>query len=351
MSKWIMALLLLFCLTLPAIGESPHNDLAVGLGQRITGTGARHNQIMQPVWQQLAGLDLSARQNSFIDIDINTAINQSGMALADEIESIWNSGRYDEALGMFANLGAIIGNDNIAIGVSWKTPVKSEASNQTLLWEQDIPISIQDSVYAATLNAHQPSGNLFSILLIQDGPFQLYSVNFSSDQGLTWAETFYFISSDLIPSVGSAIMGNRCYVAYPFYNSLRLKCFDVANGHVADFNDSTSTVRICAIAADDSLKEICLISNSNQYNNRLYCSAISNRGRLIFCWADADPIAWNEILTGIGDADRGLDACFNEQFGNYYYYVSYIDRSDRMNVFGRQNQTGPEQDEAGMLGR
>lgn len=351
MSKWIMALLLLFCLTLPAIGESPHNNPIVELNQRITATGARYNQIMQPVWQQLARMDIGARLNSLIDIEINAAANHSGMALADEIESIWNSGRYDEALGMFTNLGAIIGNDNIAIGISWKTPVKSETGNQALLWERDIQINLQDSVYAATLTAHQPSGNLFSTLLIQDGPFQLYSVNFSSDQGLTWAETFYFISSDLMPSIGSAVMGNRYYVAYPYYNSLRLKCFDVTNGHILEFNDSTSTVRVCALEADDSLKEINLISNSNQYNNRLYCSAISTRGRLIFCWAGGDATIWNEVLTGIGNADRGLDACFNEQFGNYYYYVSYIDRSDRMNVFGRQNQTGPEQDEAGMLGR
>jgi hypothetical protein len=351
MSRCIKALLLLLCLTLPTMGENTHNDRAVGLGQDVKAIGTIHNQVAQPIWQRLAEMDSDIRRNSLIDIDISGDANQNSKLIAAEIQSMWNSGRYDEALGLFYNLQAAVDSDNIAIGISWKTPVKNYTDNQALLWERDISISIQDSVYAATLNVHQPTGNLFSVLLVQEGPFQLYSVNFSTDQGLTWAETYYFISSGLMPSVGSAVMGNRCYVAYPFFNSLRLKCFDVTNGRLLEFNDSTSTVRICNIGADDSLKEICLISNSNQYNNRLYCSAISTRGRLIFCWAGGDATIWNEILTGVGNADRGLDACFNEQFGDYYLYISYIDNFNRMNVFGRQNQTGPEQDEAGMLGR
>lgn len=351
MVKPTVVILLMACITGFAIGENPSSGLTGNSMRGIANIGTSHNQVNQPVWSQLSRMDLNARANSNIDINIGAPLNQTAENLAAEISSLWNSGRHEQALGMFPELQAVIGDTKIAIGISWNDPVKTESGNQAALWERDIQVNYQDSVYGTTLCAHQATGNLFSVILVQDGPFQLFSVNFSTDNGLTWAETYYLISSDIMLSVGSAILGNRCYIAYPFYNSVRLKCFDITDGHRTDFVDSTSTVRICSIGDSETLKEISLISNQNLYNNRLYCNAISTNGRLIYCWADGDAIAWNEIPTGIGNADRGLDACFNEQFGSYYLYISYIDRSDRLNVFGRQNQTGPEQDEAGLLGR
>jgi hypothetical protein len=351
MIKQALCLLIVVGLTGFAIGENTGAGNSGGSADNIAIIGSTHNQINQPVWTKLIQMDLNQRFNSNIEVEISSRANEAALNLANEIELMWNSGGYENAIAGFSQLRTLVGNSGIAIGVQWKTPVNTDNDNSAILWERDIRVNNQDSIYGATLNSHLTSGNLFGVLLIQDGPFQMFSINHSADSGHTWAETFYWVSPDIVPSVGSAIMGNRCYIAYPLYNSLRLKCFDVIDGHLREFVDSTATVHICSIGANDTLKEISLVSNLNANDNRLYCTAITNQGQLVYYWADRDAVSWNPVLTGIGNADRGLDVSFNEQFGEYYLLVSYIDRADKLNIFGRRNQIGPDQDEAGNLGR
>jgi hypothetical protein len=351
MIKQLVIYLLMISLAGWAFAENQITNLDGN--QRISAANLKssHNQANQSVWSDLARMDLVRRANSLIDIELPLQASDAAKALTAEIESLWNSGNHDQALAIFSQLQNEVGGNRMAIGVSWKTPVISGTNNSTILWERDVQVNYQDSVYATSLNVHQPTGNMFIVLLLQDGPYQLLSVNHSSNGGATWAETFYWVSPDILPSMGAAVMGNRCYVAYPFYNSVRLKCFDVIDGHSQEFVDSTSTVTALTIGATDSIKEISLVSNQNATNNRLYCLAISSQGQLIYQWADYTAIVWHAINTGIGNADRGLDATFNEQFGNCYLLISYIDQTDNLNVFGRQNQAGPDQDEAGNLGR
>lgn len=351
MIKQLMIYLLIVGVAGFAMAENQTASIAGRLDNLAVRPGSNHNQSDQPVWSNLAQMDLARRANSLIDVEIPLEASGVANTIAGEIELLWNDGRYDESLARFSQLQTEIGGNRIAIGVSWKTPVISESNNSTILWERDVQVNNQDSVYATSLNVHQPSGNMFIVLLLQDGPFQLLSVNHSANGGATWAETFYWISPDWLPSAGAAVMDNRCYIAYPLYNSVRLKCFDVVDGRAREFADSTATVTAFTIGATDSLKEISLVSNQYAANNRLYCLAITNQGQLIYQWADHDAILWNAISTGVGNADRGLDASFNEQFGNFYLLISYIDQTDRLNVFGRRNQANPDQDEAGNLGR
>jgi hypothetical protein len=85
----------------------------------------------------------------------------------------------------------------------------------------------------------------------------------------------------------------------------------------------------------DSLKEVALTSNQDQLDNRLYYLSLTTLGNLRYLWSDTAAVNWTEVLTGISNADRGLDATCNESGADYFLYSSYIDKSNTLRVRGR----------------
>jgi hypothetical protein len=351
MSKYLLTLLavlslagLLFAAPGAGKGMPKRAFAAARLGQN-------RNIEAQPTWQKLAQMDLMQRANARIEIGLNADLPESATSIARNIEELWNSGRSEEAIARFADLQPLMNIDEIGIGIAWRIPVTAKRENSTVLWDSDIQINNQDSVYATALCSHRASGNLFVVLLLQDGNWTSLSVNHSTDEGMSWSETYYWISPDPMVFVGAAVVGNNCYVVFPYQNSARLKCFDVTDGHAGQFPDSSTYATIFTAQSPDSIKEVSLVSNQDALNNRLYCLAITSQGRLRYFWANQEALDWSEVSTGISNADRALDASFNESFTNYYLFISYIDQTDKLSVFGRRNYSIQGRDEAGTFGR
>ena len=297
-----------------------------------------HNGIGLPTWRWLTQMSFDRRANSVIDLSLGSEANQEALMTANQIEMQWNSGQFDNAISALTELSSRIGN-TIGIGISWRMPIKTPPQPQSALWGDDIPICYHDSVYAAKLVADGGSDALMAIMLVQEGEYNLISVNHSAQSGDLWQETYYWISPDPIPTISTAIVMGHCYIVYPYQNTARLKRFDILTGQAEMFADSSLSVTIFTPTAPDSIKEIALVSNQDASNDRLYCLAITRQGGLRYLWSDQEGLSWTDVNTGIANADRGLDVSFNNGFSNYHLIISYIDRSHNVNIFGRRNIT------------
>jgi hypothetical protein len=84
----------------------------------------------------------------------------------------------------------------------------------------------------------------------------------------------------------------------------------------------------------EQIKEVVLVSNHDYYDNRLDHFAITTEGDLRHHWHSPGTATWTEVANTVDDADRGLDACSNMGFSEYYLWASYIDSDDTLRVNG-----------------
>jgi hypothetical protein len=133
-------------------------------------------------------MSLKDRQNAQISVDLEVKANLQAVNTARQIENLWNSERFEEALALFPELEKNTDMNQIEIGISWRTPVPTTAPPTD--WAEDVRIGNRDSVYLVSLDIHRASDNLFALLVNYDSLDYWWSVNFSTDGGATWSETY-----------------------------------------------------------------------------------------------------------------------------------------------------------------
>ncbi|HIE05398.1 MAG TPA: T9SS type A sorting domain-containing protein [bacterium (Candidatus Stahlbacteria)] len=289
-----------------------------------------------PIWEGLEQMTESERMNSSIEIELGTNSSKEAEAVARRIEQLWNSGRYEDALSLFPELAEIVDGGEIAIGNTWRTPVPTREGSD---WGNDVRVGNQDSIYVNDLDIHRASGNLFAILLYPQGSAYYWSVNFSTDGGATWNETFTFGASYQINWVDASVLANHCYVAYIVGTNQdggRLRRFRVSDGQPEDFNNGQAFITVFTLASG-AIEEVNLTSNQDFFNNRLYYMSLTSTDELKYFWDDTGAVSWSEVNTGVTDADRGLDACTNEDYGTYFLLASYLTTSDQIKIDGRSS--------------
>jgi hypothetical protein len=219
----------------------------------------------------------------------------------------------------------------MTIGNAWRTPVPTRNDSR---WANDIRIGTRDSIYLNVLDVHRATGNLFAILCFEQGSNYYWSVNFSTNGGSDWSETYYW--SAVYPIwIDASVLANHCYVAYSYGLYARIRRFTATTGSAENFNNGSAYITLFTTTTPDSLKEVALTSNQDQLDNRLYYLSLTTLGNLRYLWSDTAAVNWTEVLTGISNADRGLDATCNESGADYFLYSSYIDKSNTLRVRGR----------------
>jgi hypothetical protein len=283
-----------------------------------------------PIWNGLKQMTADEKANSQIQIELPATAGLEARELAGTIEELWNSRHYNEALSGFGALAQMVNLEQIAIGNNWRTPVPTEDFS---LWGTDVRIGNRDSAYVTALDVHRATGTLFAVLVYREGSAYYFSVNRSTNNGSTWSETATWGAVDSLRMISAAVMGNHCLVAYtcktdPFDS--RIRRYRYNTGLAENFNDGATYKVVYTSASPDSVKEVSLISNQDYYNNRLYYSIITKQGSLLLFWADTAAITWNQLVTGVTTAKRGLSSTCNEGYAAYYAWFSYINNGDTL---------------------
>jgi len=334
------AIVVLFAATLIAAAEQPAGspEPAVFSTAQRDFTDLDTPREALPVWLSLKNMTFAERQNAVIDIELSGETLNRASALAERIENLWNGeARYAEALRLFDELGRVVDFRQVTVGISWRHPIET---TDMPTWGTDIRIGTRDSIDKAFLDIHRASGNLFVVLLFQSGSNYTWSMNFSTNNGNTWAETFNWTSSARIPDLGIAVVSNNCFVSYFSHASpfdARLRKFSVTTGAAENFSGGSSYITAFSTASPDTLREVELVSNQDDYSTHLYYLAISRSGTLHYYWDTSPFETWTRVETSITNAERGLDACWNEGYSSRFIWVSYYDTADELKIAARSS--------------
>ena len=282
-----------------------------------------------PARVALERMSPTERANSSISVEFESSDGEA-IALGCQVERLWNGGQHDEALAQLANLEARVGR--VAIGNSWRKPVPTMSTN---LWGRDVRVGNRDSLVELSFEAEPRSNNLFAVLR-SGGGLPHFSLCTSTDTGATWDETFTWIGSPPT-SLDAAVLASHLYVVYnsPGENArqVRLRRFLCSTGRADTFSNGSSWVVPCTLDVGDTMREVSLVSNQNNY--RLYITTLVSDGGVLVSYDDANAGSWTKLSTGItSGASSGLDATQDQSSDTTYLSFSYYDTSDTLRICG-----------------
>jgi len=127
MKKYVIALLVCFA----AVALAEEFPCLPGVQNAPEPAQYRHDQIealviTEPVWKTLERMPLDERKNSEIDLVLQRDATAQALQMAEVIKNLWNTGKFEEALSFFPELGTLTDIDEMAIGNSWRTPLPTE---------------------------------------------------------------------------------------------------------------------------------------------------------------------------------------------------------------------------------
>jgi hypothetical protein len=292
--KKLLVFVVCFVLTITSLASDDNQSNAL---EPILSSNAS-----QPVSQILEKLDANERENAIIEIECDAEAESQ----ANLIEAEWNSGNYDEAIELLKDSPEL---ENAAIGIQWKEPI----IGPSLRWGDDVQIGTRDSVKTVCLDVDNSTGNLFVVLLYQEGSIYRYTMNMSQDTGKTWTETYVW--NGFIPyqiDIDGVVCGNYFYLAYTYAASSTL-------GRIRRFNTSDGSADeeygfLTVIDEGVSIRDIALASAVDNpgasFSYYLFYFAIMDNDSLKVYWSNTIATAWYVTVDPDGGiADRGLGAC------------------------------------------
>lgn len=280
----------------------------------------------KPSWIILDQLKPYERENSLIEIDLINTQSEKSVRHAKMVEESWNDGHFNEAIELFQDFEDIHG---AAIGIQWKEPITTSAK-----WGDDIQIGSRDDIYVVSLDVDNVTGNLFAALLYFDTLSNYdWSVNISTDGGFTWQETYTWgAPAFYLNDISAVVVGSHFYVGHMAATTqdiARMRRFHTSNGSV-DAVYGFHTIFDINI----EIRDVVVSGNVDQYNNRVYYCGLLANDSIKFYWSDTLATSWTPSHPTIGNAERGLDLCWNENFSTLAEWCSYAGTTDSLYVLG-----------------
>lgn len=282
-----------------------------------------------PLWQRLAALAPEDRANALLALELPLRTPASARAEAQAIDGLWNGGAFALAVARLRALEESGQAPGLAAAVSWRVPRDVTAAK----WMADRQVSAQTQVKAIALDFDAGTTNLFVALAYDDpDPGSQWSVNLSTDDGLTWSETFAWYGEE-VPELHGRVVAGYFWVAYTgtgtaTQSDARVRRFTVADG-LPDNAYFWTTAFDMGVAIEDLSVE----TNADAWNNRVYVVGLLADDTMEFRWTDQAGTTWNEIALGMTDAESDLDAHWNTPVsGEYFLFLSYRSTLDELHV-------------------
>ena len=314
--------------TLAAESESSQPTTTYAVFAADKGASVRGQDAGCPAWMGLDKLSLAQRQNSTLDLRFLGGSSPSVLQEVEKIQSLWNSGSYQEAIGRLKGLEESEGKSDVIVGIGWKTPVPVSEPK----WGTDVRIGSRPGILKTCMDFDDSTGNLFAMLKFYDGEYWATTVNFSSDSGQTWGERHWVWGPNVINDIDAVVLHGYFYTGMTvgWNQVVSINRFFVSDG-AEDYGYGTHDV----IDGDLEILDIALTGNADSYDNRIYLLGILETNSLVYLWSDQDAVTWYPVATGIANADHGLDACCNEDYSEYFLFASYVDVNGYLHVARR----------------
>jgi hypothetical protein len=297
----------------------------------VSESGDLNQKLASPLWQLLGNMSQSDRENASIQLEADNRCSAADLDLSKKAEALWNKGRFEPAIDALRSLESA--GNRFAVGISWKRPRESLASVQASTSEAtalrdstDVRIGTRTGISKSTLDFDAENGNLFAVLKFTEGTTGYWTVNVSTNGGLSWLETYAYTDPVGVKDISAAVVGGYLYVAYVVGtspNEARIRRqFVFSGGSDGDFSFKT------VFNKDAAINEISLVSSADDGSTYLFYLAILSGGNLIYYYAsnaNAATPTWTERATGVTNAGRGLAATWNKNWpSGYYLFASYI---------------------------
>ncbi len=297
----------------------------------------------KPFWSVLEVLTSEERSNAKIHIILDVAESSEANNYTKYIESLWNSGQYDEALAKFSEFEKMINPMAATVGISWRKPIPSPELGDNPYTQ----ISSRDSIYVVAFDVDYTSGNYFCVLGLEGdrtGGGSRYSVNISTNYGNNWSETYALGGfSYKMNDVAGEVAGRHFWVGYTggFGNrTLWLQRYKTTDGEQDTFQNGSATFAVFVAPSADTIRELEITSNQTHQSNRVYLFCIMTSDSLRYFWDDTSAMSWTAAHPTYANAKNGLDACWNEGFtpsDTHGLFMSYVGTNDTVNILRRTN--------------
>ena len=332
------AIVFILCCTALVFSQEMPENMSTGNTPKQTCAQRKRMKLQRTaptgsLWKGLQRMPRERRENAEIRLLLAEDASDGARQTARQIEELWNTSKFEQALSLCPELDKRTNDSPIAVLNAWQTTIPTDLS----LWGDDVLVSGRDSVLTVALDIHRASGNLFAVIRYEgDGAWDSWSMNYSTDGGENWMETFYvYLPAGYFGDVDASVAGDYCHVGYSMGDAAYVSRFHVADGAYADY--ITGNWLWNAFTATDDLDEVCLTSNQDVVNNRLYYLGLSADGSLDCYWNNpVNDTTFFEIPTGITNAREGLDAAFNLtcEDAQYFMFASYYTQGDSLVIDG-----------------
>ena len=277
-----------------------------------------------PVWTGLEAMSPAERANVLIRLGTVGPAGSQAEVEARNIEQLWNSNRYEEALARFRALGAVTDLSGLEIVLHWRTPLSGPSPTD---WGTNVQIATQDSVRHMTFDRHDPTGRLFMALQFDEGGINGIFVYYSTDGGRSWNGGDGVSGGYDIRDIAGVCARDKFYVAWTRNtnpNMVRMVRFSTADGGYEPFaNDSQFIAPFRTTTPGESLVNLTLASGDNRNANRIFIFAATNQRKLYYYYADTAALVWNTVPTNVTNCDGGL-ACAQNPIGHRALVASWM---------------------------
>ncbi|MCK4871888.1 MAG: hypothetical protein KAS72_04095 [Phycisphaerales bacterium] len=270
-----------------------------------------------PLHTRLADIDPSIRFSAILKIDLGASPTAGQEDTANYIETLWNGGAFDDAVSLLSALeaeGAVAG-----MGITWRDP---DNPGQFGLRGTDVRIGgTRTGAFLTVVDYDAASGNCF---VVASWP-QYWTMNISYDDGTSWAETFTYYSGPGLVDIDAAVMGAHIYVGYVHVDMediARIRRCSVSNGVI----DGVYNYKTVADVSPETITDIALETNVDDYDNRVYYLFRKSNGalQLFYGRADENVSIFHENSPAVTDAAGGIDLHWNDNPTTWFLFLSYI---------------------------
>lgn len=165
-----------------------------------------------------------------------------------------------------------------------------------------------------------------------------WTTNISTDHGNTWAETYEWYTTSGLIAVDAAMVADWLYVGYvtgEAANEFRLRRCRVANGT----SDATYGFQVVMHVGIASSEELAVLTNADDFDNRIYCIGVRNDSPLRFAWDDDAGLSFESIqVPNSVIVAGGLSATWGNQFDcPDYLHISCVGPDGTIYVLQRSS--------------